>query len=201
VAYSYQALKDLWVSNGGNPAASGIAAAVALAESGGNPDAIGHNSNGSVDRGLWQINSIHGAQSTTDVTGNVRSAIAISNNGTNWQPWTTFVSGAYRKFLNPADPALIGNSIVDPGIATTPSNPLDALASGVSSVVGGVTNAVKAGQWLANPHNTIRIFLVVSGGGMLLIGVTILFRGTIENTVSTVVDTAKSAANAAAVAA
>jgi hypothetical protein len=31
--------------------------------------------------------------------GNARAAIAISNNGTNWAPWTTFSSGAYRKFL------------------------------------------------------------------------------------------------------
>lgn len=34
-------------------------AAIALEESGGNPLAHNHNSNGTVDRGLWQINSIH----------------------------------------------------------------------------------------------------------------------------------------------
>src|SRR5690606_38269312 len=37
------------------------AVAVCLAESGGRPNAINDkNTNGSIDRGLWQINSIHG---------------------------------------------------------------------------------------------------------------------------------------------
>jgi len=36
-----------------------MAIAVALAESNGNPDAIDHDGNGTVDRGLWQINSVH----------------------------------------------------------------------------------------------------------------------------------------------
>src|ERR1044072_4069643 len=36
-----------------------LAVAIALAESGCNPAALGHNTNGTTDRGLWQINSIH----------------------------------------------------------------------------------------------------------------------------------------------
>lgn len=38
-----------------------LMAAIALRESGGEPLASHHNENGSVDRGLWQINSIHRA--------------------------------------------------------------------------------------------------------------------------------------------
>jgi hypothetical protein len=67
-----------------------MAAAIAMAESGGNPNAVnGSNSNGSTDRGLWQINSIHGSQSTLDPLANARAAVGISKGGTDWRPWCT----------------------------------------------------------------------------------------------------------------
>ena len=96
MAYTYAQLKALWNNNGGNPAAADIAAAVALAESGGNADAKNVNTNGSIDRGLWQINSVHGGQSTFDPIANVKAAINISNNGKSWSPWVTFQTGAYK---------------------------------------------------------------------------------------------------------
>jgi hypothetical protein len=98
-SYSKAQLESLWTQYGGNPAHAGLAAAVALAESGGNPHSTDDDGNGSVDRGLWQINSVHGAQSTYDIAGNVKAAIAISDNGANFGPWVTFQTGAYRKFL------------------------------------------------------------------------------------------------------
>lgn len=80
-----------------------MAASIALAESGGNPSGTNHNTNGSTDRGLWQINSVHGAQSTYDVGANTRAAISISKNGTTWGPWATYNNGAYKKYLTGAD--------------------------------------------------------------------------------------------------
>jgi hypothetical protein len=94
-------LEHAWVRNGGAPAAAPMAAAVALAESGGRTDATNHNTNGSTDRGAWQINSVHGALSTYDLDANAKAAIKISNNGLNWGPWSTYLNGAYRKFLGP----------------------------------------------------------------------------------------------------
>lgn len=98
VQYNYAQLEGIWVQAGGSPGSAPIAAAVAMAESGGNSTATGQDS-GSVDRGLWQINSVHGNQSTYDVMGNARAAVAISNGGTNWSPWTTYTSGAYKQYL------------------------------------------------------------------------------------------------------
>lgn len=95
-------LQHLWVSNGGSPKAAPMAAAIAMAESSGRSDAINHNTNGTVDRGAWQINSIHGPLSTLNPIGNVKAAIAISRNGTDWTPWTTFNTGAYKQYLGPA---------------------------------------------------------------------------------------------------
>src|SRR5215469_15120988 len=97
--FTYAQLEGIWTQAGGTNGAAPIAAAIAMAESGGNSTATHADNNGSVDRGLWQINSVHGSQSTYDVMGNARAAIAISNNGQNWTPWTTFNSGAYKQYL------------------------------------------------------------------------------------------------------
>lgn len=105
IQYSYAQLEYIWDVAGGNPGAAPLAAAIAMAESSGNSTATNNDSNGTVDRGLWQINSVHGAQSTYDVMGNARAAIAISNNGNDWTPWTTFNNGAYQQFLTGGVPA------------------------------------------------------------------------------------------------
>lgn len=85
-----------------------IAIAVALAESGGKTDATNQNSNGSIDRGLWQINSVHSQYNASQLfqpAYNAMAAVQISNLGTNWQPWTTYNTGAYQQFLNQAQSA------------------------------------------------------------------------------------------------
>lgn len=87
--YSFSQLEAIWVQAGGSAVFKAMAAAVAMAESGGNPNASNRNSNGTTDRGLWQINSIHGSQSTFDPISNARAAVSISKNGTNWRPWCT----------------------------------------------------------------------------------------------------------------
>jgi hypothetical protein len=69
-----------------------LAAAVAMAESGGKPDA--YNTEGSY--GLWQIDIVYHKQFAAnpsvlfDPVTNAKAALAISSNGTNWTPWTTF---------------------------------------------------------------------------------------------------------------
>lgn len=93
-------IKALWTQAGGSASAQNIAAAIAMAESGGNPSITHRNSDGSIDRGLWQINSRHGALSTINPLGNARAAVSISSNGRNWHPWTTYDSGAYKRFLS-----------------------------------------------------------------------------------------------------
>jgi hypothetical protein len=89
--YSCSMLEHLWDSVGGNPAAAFVAAEIATAESGGRASAISPTN----DYGLWQINGTHGALASLDPIANARAAVIISGNGSNWSPWTTFVSGAY----------------------------------------------------------------------------------------------------------
>jgi Lysozyme like domain/LysM domain len=90
--YGCSALEALWEEAGGNPGSAETAASVAMAESGGNPNAFSPTD----DRGLWQINAGNGALSTFSPSGSARSAVVLSDDGTNWSPWTTYTSGAYR---------------------------------------------------------------------------------------------------------
>ncbi len=79
-----------------------LAAAVAMAESGGNANAVGDLLLGG-SYGLWQINIKAHPQYLVaqlfDPAYNARAAFEISSGGINWQPWTTFRTGAYLRYL------------------------------------------------------------------------------------------------------
>ena len=89
---SCSGLEQLWEAAGGNPADAFMAAEIAMAESGGNQYALSPTD----DYGYWQINASNGALATFDAFGNARAAITLSQDGTNWDPWTTYTSGAYQ---------------------------------------------------------------------------------------------------------
>jgi hypothetical protein len=79
-----------------------MAVAVALAESNGNPDATDLDHNGTVDRGLWQINSVHtqfSAACDYDPLCAAEAAFSVSAAGTDWEPWVTYQHGAEIPFL------------------------------------------------------------------------------------------------------
>jgi LysM repeat protein len=89
---SCNGLEALWEEAGGSHAEAFMAAEIAMAESSGRQFATGPFG----ERGYWQINPNHGSLSTYDPLGNAKAAIIISDNGANWHPWTTFLTGAYR---------------------------------------------------------------------------------------------------------
>ena len=78
-----------------------IAVSVARAESGMRHDAIGVNTNGSVDIGLFQINSIHykkdecSLDKIVTVDGNIDCAYSIWE-ASGWSPWVVFQTGAFK---------------------------------------------------------------------------------------------------------
>ena len=86
-------LEALWEAAGGSSGEAFMAAEIAMAESGGNQDAVSPTD----DYGYWQINmpSWGPALATFDPIGNAKAAIQISQDGTNWSPWTTYTTGAY----------------------------------------------------------------------------------------------------------
>ncbi len=85
-------LEQLWDSAGGNRADSFMAAEIAMAESGGNQYALSPTD----DYGYWQINASNGSLATYNAYGNARSAIILSDDGSNWNAWTTYRTGAYE---------------------------------------------------------------------------------------------------------
>lgn len=97
---SMEEVERLWVQAGGNPSEARLAAAVATAESGRRPLAVNvSNGDGSTDRGLFQMNSIHGGCSTFDLAENVRCAVKLRGSARGWKHWVAYNSGAYRRYL------------------------------------------------------------------------------------------------------
>lgn len=151
--------------NAGFPAAeipTGVA--VALAESGGNSDAVGPvNSNGTRDWGLFQINDVHknrpGFANRMDPQTNTNLAFAIwKDAGGKWTPWSTFNSGRYRTFLP--------RGILASGAkADTPaSTPASAPAAAVSAINPDLT---LGSFWL-------RVGVFLLGGLLIIVGLAAL---------------------------
>lgn len=170
------------------------ATAVALAEHGGsvNPAATHRNSDGSIDTGVWQINSVH-RRTHPEWTvawlqvpeNNARAMEVVSGGGSNWQPWSTFRDGKYRSYLAQARTAVEATSgstgdlsiserlgDVVGGVGDIASNPLDVLSDVAGAITGGFGAVVefvnRIGAWITDPHNWIRVGYVI-GGGLLVV--------------------------------
>jgi hypothetical protein len=108
VAYSYGQLETLWTQAGGPKAVAPLMAAIALAESGGNPGALNQSDNGGTQTsvGLWQVSTgTHQYPSAwTTPAGNAAEAVAkYKSQGLG--AWGTYSSGAYRQYYKGSTPA------------------------------------------------------------------------------------------------
>jgi hypothetical protein len=88
-------LERLWEQAGGSRGTALMAAEIAMAESGGRQYSSLYNTNGTTDRGYWQVNSVHGSLSAFGAQANARAAVLLSRDGRDWSPWTTYNTGAY----------------------------------------------------------------------------------------------------------
>lgn len=93
--YSKRDLERLWVNAGGPKAQAATAAAVALAESGGQPGA--YNSSGA--SGLWQILGTVVPGDVFDPQVNAQNAVKkYKDAGNSFSPWVAYTNGAYKSF-------------------------------------------------------------------------------------------------------
>jgi len=83
----YDQVENTWLQAGGSPQAAAMAAAVADASSGLNPNAQRTNPDGTVSIGLWLIPKNGVPPGSTDPIANARAAIHLSQNGTDWSQW------------------------------------------------------------------------------------------------------------------
>jgi Lysozyme like domain len=105
-------LETLWVKSGGDAKLAPVMAAIALAESNGNPAALNNNpKSGDFSVGLWQINyfgNLSGPrtarygdwQKQLDPYSNTRAAVDLAQGGKGLGNWSTYTSGAYAKYLS-----------------------------------------------------------------------------------------------------
>jgi hypothetical protein len=148
-------LTTLAMNAGFSPGDAAIAAAVAMAESRGNPAAVGDQGN---SIGLWQINLPAHPEfrswNLRDPQTNANAAFSVwQQAGGSFSPWTTFKTGAYQAYLvggllpaGPTQPPLVEAPSTDATDSTYPA-PTAAPFS-----AGGVLMLVAGGlglYWLA----------------------------------------------------
>lgn len=159
-----------------------ISVGVALAESSGNSDAMHTNSNGTVDYGLWQINSVHSdvlaRGNWRDPVDNARMAKAVKD-GSGWNAWVTYKNGT-AKAKQPRNLTDLIASGLSPalGLATggKPSGLLGGIGSAISAQAGVVSGAAKALGALTSHDFWIRAGEIVGALLLLIIGL-VLFLG------------------------
>ena len=108
MAYTYGQLETLWEQAGGSKALAPLMAAIALAESGGDPNAMNYTDNNGTQTsvGLWQVSSGSHSypQSWATPSGNAAEAVAkYQSQGLG--AWGTYTSGAYQKYYQGGTPA------------------------------------------------------------------------------------------------
>jgi hypothetical protein len=157
------------------------AIAVAAAESGGNSNARALTSRED-SRGLWQINvRAHpefASSNLYDPATNARAAKAVlSKQG--WGAWSVYGRVKSGLFIPQATAAAAqyttGNAIAS-GIVDQ-SNPGGVISGAVEtgSAIASVGQlAAKAGTWITDPRNWIRVVYVVLGGA-LVVGALVIF--------------------------
>ena len=104
-------IRTMAIQVGFSESAADVISSIAMAESGGDTEAVGDRHLG-VSCGLTQVNLRWHPEwnklgvDICDPATNLRAAYQISNNGTDFKPWSTYSSGAYKKFMPtaPVDP-------------------------------------------------------------------------------------------------
>jgi Lysozyme like domain len=106
--YTYAQLQGLWINAGGPKTLAPLAAAIAMAESGGcsaavNPtDPIGNGAT-QTSWGLWQISNGTHAQPVPGILSpatNAQQAVGKYQAAGGFSPWGTYDSGAYKAFYS-----------------------------------------------------------------------------------------------------
>lgn len=158
---------------GFSSAGATLMTAIAMAESGGDPNSVGdvglENGTWGPSVGLWQVRSLRaetGRGTSRDVNRlkdpafNARSAFEISGKGKSFRPWTTYTSGAYRRYLGGAKTAA--------GASPAPLPPTSATdgATGSGAVAGDSGTGV-AGQTVGLAGDALN-FALLGPAGLLL---------------------------------
>jgi hypothetical protein len=117
--YTFSQLEQLWIQAGGAASLAPVMAAIALAESSGNPDAVNPTDNNGTQTswGLWQIsNGTHNmpVPGILSPLTNAQQAVAkLQSQGLS--AWGTYDSGAYKQYLPAGTTATLTSSTSSSG--------------------------------------------------------------------------------------
>lgn len=168
--YSFSELYDLLGSNGFKGDGLDIGAAVVMAESHGNAKAHNTNTDGTIDRGLWQINSFWHREVSDACAYNAgcatRAAFKISRRGTDFSQWSTYTSGAWKQYYKGKGGAAAASGVQsDSPLGNADevvTDAVDSVGSALSQIAGYVSVLFQASTWF-------RIGKVVLGGVVLIV--------------------------------
>jgi Lysozyme like domain len=139
---TYAQLEQLWTNAGGSAALAPVMAAIALAESSGNPNA--YNSSGA--SGLWQIEIPENAQYVPGGAANVfnpqdnaAAAVAIEE-VQGLGAWVTYTNGAYEQFMQGSNTTAASSSTAT---ASNPSGSATYSTLGTTSIINTVSGLAK----------------------------------------------------------
>lgn len=165
------------------------AAAIAMAESGGDPNQ--HNTKPPDDSyGLWQINLYGNLASRVHTLGlsgpadlysppvNARAMAVISAKGSNFHPWSTYGGAAYHSFLaKPVQRSDTNNGIIG-GVLGVAAAPFQAAESTAQAAADAAKALGKTAEWVSNPRNWIRVAYVIGGVVVLVVGISTILQET-----------------------
>lgn len=150
-----------------------VAVAVAMAESGGRETA--HNTSRGADaRGIWQVNVAHDAHpdlaslNLYDPATNAKAAYGIWKAG-GWGPWQAHNNRTYVIFMPiatavasaPSVLGIVAAGVVDDVASKIPGKDM------LDAARGGLKLGIKAGGWLSNRNNWVRVAYVMLGTGLM----------------------------------
>jgi hypothetical protein len=139
----------------------GLMTAIALAESGGKVDAQHTNSDGSIDYGLLQVNSVHGY----DPNCLLKAECNIDKAHEVWLSqgygaWTTYNTGAWKLFRNK-----------DTNIQSGMQGKASAAVGAGKDVVNKISSVGDLISWVTDPSTWARVGKGVMGSTLIILGV------------------------------
>ena len=176
--FTYAELEGLWINAGGPRGAAPIAAAIALAESGGCSGDINPTDNGGTQTSwsLWQISDGTHNQPVPgimDPAVNAQQAVA-KYKASGWSPWGTYNSGAYKAFMNGGTTPNLNvpsaKGTMQQAKETAQIEPYTASGCLFAFPGIGVPLIGNVGQFCILPKHTARAWI---GAGLLIAGATI----------------------------
>lgn len=158
-----------------------IMRAIVLSESNGNKNAVGHNTNGTIDVGLAQMNSVHKPAGETlaawtarmkDPVQNLKEAKGLHDSRGGFGDWVTYNTGRYRiNMPRPRDPQItLSKNSLTGAVGDAATSVVNTVTSPFESLANLVTVLFQADTWARIGKGALGgVFVVLGTGAMVFV--------------------------------